>query len=64
VEEVSHLGHVLRVATRGGGDPQAIVRDALGARGVALLDAREMRVTVEDAFVSMVRTESGAGDPS
>jgi ABC-2 type transport system ATP-binding protein len=64
VEEVSHLGHVLRVATRGGGDPQEIVRDALGARGVALIDAREMRVTVEDAFVSMVRTESGAGESS
>jgi ABC-2 type transport system ATP-binding protein len=56
VEEVAHYGHSLRFTTRGGADPVAIAQAALGDR-VAPGAAREVRVTVEDAFVSMVREE-------
>ncbi|HEX7668074.1 MAG TPA: ABC transporter ATP-binding protein [Polyangiaceae bacterium] len=57
VDEVSHFGPLLRVATRNGADPEAVARDVLGARGIAIHRARGSRVTVEDAFVSMVRAE-------
>jgi ABC-2 type transport system ATP-binding protein len=57
VEEVAHLGEVLRVATRGGLDPQPLVRGLLtGAFEVH--DIHEVRATVEDAFVAMVRAET------
>jgi ABC-2 type transport system ATP-binding protein len=59
VDEVAHYGHLLRVATRGGADPLAVVRDALP--GVELRHARETRVTVEDAFVAMVRADERRG---
>ena len=58
VEEVAHYGHVLRLAVRGGADPVALAREVLGARGIAVRTARETRATVEDAFVSMVRTDA------
>ncbi len=57
VEEVAHYGHTLRVATRGGADPGALVRRVLAARGIALHDLRAARTTVEDAFVAMVRAD-------
>jgi ABC-2 type transport system ATP-binding protein len=65
VDEVSHYGHVLRVATRDGVDPQALGAEVLGERGVHIRRSRPSRVTVEDAFVSMVRSEDGrvAGAP-
>jgi ABC-2 type transport system ATP-binding protein len=59
VEEVAHYGHVLRLATRGGVDPSALAREALGARGIAVRSVREARATVEDAFVAMVRANAG-----
>ncbi len=57
VDGVSHYGGRLRVALRGVADPQAAVREALGARGLAIKSSSEGRPSVEDAFVSMVREE-------
>ena len=52
VDAVSHYGHTLRVASRGG----AQVREVL--TGFAIREYREVRPTVEDAFVSMVKDEA------
>jgi ABC-2 type transport system ATP-binding protein len=60
VEEVEHYGNLLRVAIRGGADPAAVVRRALEGRGLDLAGLREVRITVEDAFVSMVRDQDRA----
>ncbi len=57
VDEVAHYGHTMRLATLGNVDPEALARRVLGA---ALLSSRPARVTVEDAFVSMVRHDSRA----
>ena len=61
VDEVAHYGHLLRVATRGGVDPLALSERVLGELGLELKRARLARVTVEDAFVSMVREEGRNG---
>jgi ABC-2 type transport system ATP-binding protein len=53
VDEVSHYGPLLRLATRGGADPEVIVREVAGT----VTRYRPTRPTVEDAFVSMVRAE-------
>jgi ABC-2 type transport system ATP-binding protein len=58
VEEVAHYGHVLRVATRDRIDPVDLARTVLGAHGLDVRSASEQRVTVEDAFVSMVRHDA------
>ena len=58
VEEVAHYGHLLRLAVRDGADPVALARAVLDARGIVVRSARETRATVEDAFVSMVRTDA------
>jgi ABC-2 type transport system ATP-binding protein len=58
VEEVAHLGRRLRLATRRGADPETVAKRVLGAIGLVPSGMREMRPTVEDAFVSMVRAES------
>jgi ABC-2 type transport system ATP-binding protein len=63
IDEVAHYGHELRVATRGGIDSRAFTQSALGARGIAVTTARPARVTVEDAFVSMVRDEHREARP-
>jgi ABC-2 type transport system ATP-binding protein len=63
VEEIAHLGPRLRVATRAGADPEAVVKSALGG-AFTVGSVHEMRATVEDAFVSMVRAESGDGGAS
>jgi hypothetical protein len=60
VDEVAHYGNLLRVATRGGGDPVALVRGVLDAGGIPVAAVRETRITVEDAFVHMVREEAQA----
>jgi ABC-2 type transport system ATP-binding protein len=52
IESVEPYGHVLRIVAREA-DPLAIARDVLGT----VDDARPARVSVEDAFVSMVRSE-------
>jgi hypothetical protein len=57
VDEVAHYGHLLRVCTKQGADPLQVVRDASGLGPDAVLDAHEVRPTVEDAFVSMVRED-------
>ena len=58
VDEVSHYGHVLRLATRGGADPVALARHVLEPAGLDVRTAREARANVEDAFVSMVRDDA------
>jgi ABC-2 type transport system ATP-binding protein len=58
VDEVAHYGNVLRLTTRGGADPVAVVREALGD-AVEIGAIRAARVGVEDAFVSMVRSDAG-----
>jgi len=61
VDEVSHYGPMLRVATRGEADPEALIADVLSKEGIATRRLRSARVTVEDAFVSMVRHEGKGG---
>jgi ABC-2 type transport system ATP-binding protein len=57
VDEVAHYGHLLRVATRGGIAPAPFVEKHLSEFGIAVHNQREVRATVEDAFVSMVRAD-------
>jgi hypothetical protein len=45
------------VAVRGPADPIEIVREVAGGAGAALTSSKRSRVTVEDAFVSMVRQD-------
>jgi len=58
VDEVAHYGHLLRVATKDGVDPLELAREHLQDVGLDLARSRTARVTVEDAFVSMVRGEA------
>jgi ABC-2 type transport system ATP-binding protein len=60
VDEVMHLGNLLRVATRGAAEPEAFLRTYLGERKITVKSAKAVRPTVEDAFVSTVRRESEA----
>jgi ABC-2 type transport system ATP-binding protein len=60
VEEVSHFGTSLRVATREGADPAGVITPALDAAALAFRNLRPSRVTVEDAFVAMVRADERA----
>ncbi|MBI2896844.1 MAG: ABC transporter ATP-binding protein [Deltaproteobacteria bacterium] len=60
VDEVAHFGNDLRVAARGGADPEALALEVLGPRGVRVLESRSTRTTVEDAFVSVVRSQERA----
>jgi ABC-2 type transport system ATP-binding protein len=64
VEEVANLGEVLRVATRDGVDPDALVEEALGDGRFTVTEIRDVRATVEDAFVAMVRAETRKEDAS
>ncbi|MFO0694452.1 MAG: ABC transporter ATP-binding protein [Polyangiales bacterium] len=57
VEEVSHYGHVIRVAIRGAHAPEKLLRETLEAKGFPVEHYQEVRPTVEDAFVSMVRED-------
>jgi ABC-2 type transport system ATP-binding protein len=57
VEEIAHFGASFRVIVRAGADPSTVVREALGARKLVPRELREGRVTVEDAFVAMVRED-------
>jgi ABC-type multidrug transport system ATPase subunit len=57
VDEVAHYGHTLRLATLHGADPEELARRVLGA---AVQSSRPARVTVEDAFVSMVRHDEAS----
>ena len=57
VDEVAHFGPELRVTTRGGADPVAVVKETLAGRGLAVRAVHEARLNVEDAFVSMVHAD-------
>jgi ABC-2 type transport system ATP-binding protein len=58
VDEVAHYGHVLRVATLRGADPEKLAAGAAERRGAHIEHSRPARCTVEDAFVSMVRHDA------
>ena len=60
VDEVAHYGHLLRVATRGGADPEVLARAVLESAAILIDKSRPARATVEDAFVSMVRDDVAA----
>ncbi len=62
VDEVSHYGHVLRLAALGAADPQALVARVAAERGLRVISSRQARATVEDAFVSMVRHDTQAAE--
>ncbi len=55
VDEVAHYGHVLRLTTRNGTEPSTFARQLLERHGIAVQASSPSRVSVEDAFVSMVR---------
>ena len=57
VDEVSHYGHVLRLTTHGGIDPVAFALPLLARHGITVQSSSTSRVSVEDAFVSMVRED-------
>jgi hypothetical protein len=57
VEEVNHFGHVIRVALRNCKDPEGTVRRTLEPHGFEINRLQRTRVSVEDAFVSMVRED-------
>jgi len=57
VDAVAHYGNLLRIATREAADPGAVARAVLEPRGFTMRGYHEGRVTVEDAFVSMVADE-------
>ena len=63
VDEIAHYGHTLRLATLGGVDPRALAERVLGEAGLRIESSRPARVTVEDAFVSMVRHEGEGAEP-
>jgi ABC-2 type transport system ATP-binding protein len=60
IDEVAHYGHVLRLTTRGGLEPERFARELLQQHGIHIGAASPSRVTVEDAFVSMVREDEAA----
>jgi len=63
VEEVAHYGNVLRVVTHGDTDPELVVQRVL-VGDLAADSVRPVRVGVEDAFVSMVRSDERAEEKS
>ena len=60
VDEVAFYGHVLRLATLGGADPEVLGARVAKERGLSVESSRPARATVEDAFVSMVRSDHRA----
>lgn len=57
VEHVSFLGHALRVVTKRGQSAPEIVREIARNTGISLKREVPARVSVEDAFVAMVRAD-------
>ncbi|MET0389445.1 MAG: ABC transporter ATP-binding protein [Polyangiales bacterium] len=57
VEELSHFGHVTRVAFRGGDAARTRIEAALAELHIVPQRTQLGRSTVEDAFVSMVRED-------
>jgi ABC-type multidrug transport system ATPase subunit len=64
VEEIAHYGHLIRVCTKQRADPLGVIMENLPPGAQPPADAREVRPTVEDAFVSMVREEERAASRS
>jgi ABC-2 type transport system ATP-binding protein len=63
VDEVAHYGNMLRVVTRHDTPPEVVIERAL--RGELRPESvRPVRVGVEDAFVSMVRSDNEAAEPA
>jgi ABC-2 type transport system ATP-binding protein len=60
VDEVAHYGHLLRLTTRGDVEPAAFARALLERHGIAVQATSASRVSVEDAFVSMVREDEAS----
>jgi ABC-2 type transport system ATP-binding protein len=60
IDEVAHYGHVLRLTTRGGVEPLPFVTALLQRHGMVVESSSPSRVSVEDAFVSMVREDDAA----
>jgi ABC-2 type transport system ATP-binding protein len=60
VDEVAHYGNVIRLCTKKGADPLVVLGDVAAKLDVRPSEAREVRPTVEDAFVSMAREEDAA----
>jgi ABC-2 type transport system ATP-binding protein len=58
IEEVAHLGDRLRVAVGAGAEPRALLMSVMQGEGIEVEELREVRPTVEDAFIAMVRAES------
>jgi hypothetical protein len=56
------LGNVLRISTRGNLDPAPIAQHLLAPHGITLTRIRPARVSVEDAFVALVREDERRGD--
>jgi hypothetical protein len=54
---VAHYGHVLRLTTHGGIDPAAFTLELLEQHGIDVQSCAPSRVSVEDAFVAMVRED-------
>jgi len=63
VDEVAHYGNVLRLVTRDDTDPDSVVKRVLVGE-LAPESVRPVRVGVEDAFVSMVRSDEREGAKS
>jgi ABC-2 type transport system ATP-binding protein len=59
VDEVAHYGNVLRVVTRNDTAPELVIERALPAE-LRPKSVRPVRMGVEDAFVSMVRSDAAA----
>ncbi len=57
IADVSFFGRSLRVTARDGVDAAASAVTALAAAGISTPAPRPRRATVEDAFISLVRTE-------
>jgi drug efflux transport system ATP-binding protein len=58
VDEVAHYGRELRVTTKGGADPRAVVAAVLRPLGIDIRAEHEARLGVEDAFVAMVHEDT------
>ncbi len=63
VEEVAHYGNVLRVVTHDDADPEVVVKRVLVGE-LAPDSVRPVRIGVEDAFVSMVRSDERSEEKS
>jgi ABC-2 type transport system ATP-binding protein len=57
VAEVEHYGHILRVVMHGAPNEKSFGPEALIAAGIRVDSVRRSRITVEDAFVAMVRAD-------